>query len=169
MTPQQIAADIARGKEIVDEIKRLEAELRAIESRLEQAGLAGDQVPLQDKDREGKQFLARGHRLIVPVRFESDLIAGSFDPDSVMHKAVLSALGEEHAAKLPLFFKDKRTFTRVPKDGQAFRRLARKQLDPDTMAKLVSAVTQKDKAGIPKSKTVVAWDDAKPLDQVAPA
>jgi hypothetical protein len=37
------------------------------------------------------------------------------------------------------------------------------------MAKLVSAVTQKDKAGIPKSKTVVAWDDAKPLDQVAPA
>lgn len=166
MTPQQIAADIARGKEIVDEIKRLEAELKAIEARLEQAGLAGDQVPLQDKDREGKQYLARGQRLIVPVRFESDLIAASFDPDSVMHKAVVAALGEEHAAKLPLFFKDKRTFARVPKDGQAFRKLARKQLDPDAMAKLISAVTQRDKDGIAKSKTVIAWDEAKPIEQV---
>lgn len=166
MTPQQIAADIARGKQIVEEIKALEAELKAIESRLEQAGLAGDQVPLQDKDREGKQFLARGERFIVPVRFESDLIAGTFDPESVMHKAVLAALGEEHAAKLPLFFKDKRTFTRIPKDGQAFRKLARKQLDPDTMARLISAVTQRDKDGIAKSKTVIAWDDAKTLDQI---
>lgn len=166
MTPQQIAADIARGKQIVEEIKALEAELKAIEARLEQAGLNGDQVPLQDKDREGKQFLARGERLVVPVRFESDLIAGSFDPESVMHKAVIAALGEEHAAKLPLFFKDKRSFCRVPKDGQAFRKLARKQLDADTMAKLISAVTQRDKSGIAKSKTVIAWDDAKPVEQV---
>ncbi len=166
MTPQQIAADIARGKQIVDEIKALEAELKAIESRLEQAGLSGDQVPLKDADREGKQYLARGEKLVVPVRFESDLIAGSFDPDSVMHKAVLSALGDEHAAKLPLFFKDKRSFNRVPKDGLAFRKLARKQLDPDTVAKLIQSVTQRDKDGIAKSKTVIAWDDAKPLDQI---
>ena len=167
MTAQQISADIARGKEIVEEIKRLETELKAIESRLEQAGLDGDQVPLQDKDREGKQFLARGEKIIVPVRFESDLIAGSFDPDSVMHKAVLVALGEQHEDKLPLFFKDKRTFARVPKDGQAFRKIARKNLDPDTVAKLIHAVTQRDKDGIAKSKTVIAWDDAKPINQVS--
>lgn len=166
MTPQQIAADIARGHEIVAEIKRLQAELKAIEERLEQAGLKGDQVPLQDKDREGKQFLARGESLIVPVRFESDLIAGSFAPDSIMHKAVIAALGEEHEAKLPLFFKDTRSFERVPKDGQAFRKLARAQLDPETFAKLVSAVTQRSKNGIAKSKTVIAWDDAKPIEQV---
>lgn len=165
MTAQQIAADIARGKEIVEEIKRLETELKAIESRLEQAGLTGDQVPLQDKDREGKQYLARGEKIIVPVRFESDLIAGSFDPDSVMHKAVIAALGDQHL-KLPLFFKDKRTFARVPKDGKAFRKIARKNLDPDTVAKLIHAVTQRDKDGIAKSKTVIAWDDAKPVDQV---
>lgn len=167
MTAQQIAADIARGKEIVEEIKRLETELKAIESRLEQAGLTGDQVPLQDKDREGKQFLARGEKIIVPVRFESDLIAGSFDPESVMHKAVLVALGEQHKDKLSLFFKDKRTFARVPKDGQAFRKIARKNLDPDTVAKLIHAVTQRDKEGIAKSKTVIAWDDAKPINQVS--
>lgn len=166
MTAQQIAADIARGKKIVDEIKRLEAELKAIESRLEQAGLDGEHVPLQDKDREGKQFLARGEKIIVPVRFESDLIAGSFDPDSVMHKAVIAALGDQHLAKLPLFFRDKRTFARVPKDGQAFRKIARKNLDPDTVAKLIHAVTQRDKDGIAKSKTVIAWDDAKPVDQI---
>jgi hypothetical protein len=167
MTPQQIAADIARGLEIRAEIKRLTTELDAIEERLEQAGLAGDQVPLQDKDREGKQYLAKGTSKIVPVRFESDLIAGSFAPDSLMHKAVKAALGEDHADKLPLFFKDIRTFTRVPKDGLAFRKLARQQLDPDTFAKLISATTQRNKDGIPKSKTIIAWDDAKPIDQAS--
>ena len=166
MTPQQIAADIARGREIVAEIKKLKEELKAIEDRLEQAGLKGDQIPLQDADREGKQYLAQGEKFIVPIRFESDLIAGSFDPDSIMHKAVIAALGDEHAAKMPLFFKDTRSFVRVPKDGQAFRKIARAQLDPDTFAKLISAVTQRDKKGIIKSKTVVAWDDEKPIEQI---
>lgn len=144
---------------------RLKAELEMIEARLEQAGLAGHQVPLQDADREGKQFLAMGSEKILPVRFESDLIAASFQPDSLMHKAVISALGDEHAAKLPLFFKDTRVFERVPKDGQQFRKIARKNLDPDCFARLISASTMRGKDGIPKSKTVIAWDDAKPIEQ----
>jgi hypothetical protein len=169
MTSQQIAADIARGTIIKAEIARLEIELKAIEARLESAGLQGEQIPLQDKDREGKQYLARGTDKIIPIRFESDLIAGSFQPDSLMHKAVISALGEKNADKLPQFFKDTRTFERVPKDGQKFRQLAREILEADCFAALISAATQRSKAGIPKSKTVIAWDDAKPLDQVAPA
>jgi len=167
MTPQQIAADVAKGLEIREEIARLEVELDLIESRLEQAGLSGSQIPLQDADREGKQYLAKGHDWIVPVRFESDLIAGSFKPDSEMHKAVKAALGEEHADKIAQFFADTRSFVRVPKDGQEFRKLARQLLPSNVFAALVNAVTQRDKKGIVKSKTVIAWDDAKAIDQVA--
>jgi hypothetical protein len=166
MTPQQIAADVARGIQIKDQIKALIIELEAIETRLEQAGLIGEQVPLQDADREGKQYLAKGTDRVVPIRFESDLIAGSFKPDSEMHKAVLAALGEEHKAKLSKFFKDTRSFERVPKDGKAFRKLARELLPSVTFAALVKASTSTNKDGIAKSKTVIAWDDAKPLDQV---
>lgn len=162
MTPHQIAADVDRLLEIKATIAHLTTELKAIESRLEQAGLAGDQIPLQEADREGKQYLARGTSKIVPVRFESDLIAGSFKPDSQMHLAVLAALGDE-ADKLPQFFSNVRSFERVPKDGQAFRKLARELLRPTAYAALVAASTMRDKAGIPKSKTVIAWDDAKPI------
>lgn len=169
MTPQQIAADIARGLEIRATMATLKAELEGIESRLEAAGLKGEQIPLQDKDREGKQYLARGASNIVPIRFESDLIAGSFQPDSLMHKAVVAALGETNADKLPKFFKDTRSFERVPKDGQAFRKLAREILEADCFAALISASTARGKGGIAKSKTVVAWDDAKPISQVANA
>ena len=163
MTPQQIAADVARGLQIKAEIGRLIVELDAIETRLEAAGLAGCQIPLQETDREGKQYLACGLEKIVPVRFESDQIVGSFPPDSIMHKDV-AAIAGAHVEK---FFKDVRKFERVPKDGNAFRKLARKLLAPDAFAKLISACTSRDKAGIPKSKTVIGWDDAKPIDQIA--
>lgn len=167
MTPAQIKADVERGIEIRNQITLLEAELKQIAARLEQAGLNGEQIPLQDADREGKQFLARGSSRIVPVRFESDLIAGSFQPDSNMHTAILAALGKEHADKLPKFFKDTRSFERVQKDGQAFRKLAREILPPVIFANVIQAVTQRDKAGIAKSKTVVAWDDARPVEAVS--
>ncbi len=162
MTPQQIAADVARGLIIRAEITRLEIELDAIEERLEAAGLAGIQIPLQDKEREGKQYLAIGLDRIVPVRFESDQIVGSFAPDSLMHLAVAQIAGT-HLAK---FFKDVRKFERVPKDGNAFRKLGRKLLTPDAFAKLIHACTAVDKTGIPKSKTIIGWDDAKPINQV---
>ena len=40
---------------------------------------------------------------------------------------------------------------------------AREILDSDTFARLIHAVTQRDKNGIAKSKTVVAWDDARAI------
>ena len=60
MTPTQIAADVDRLLEIKTRIAELTLELKTIEARLEQAGLDGEQVPLVDADREGKQYLARG-------------------------------------------------------------------------------------------------------------
>ena len=63
MTPQQISSDIERGIELRNTIKTAQAELKAIEKRLEQAGLEGEQIPLQEADREGRQFLARSPKL----------------------------------------------------------------------------------------------------------
>jgi hypothetical protein len=161
MTPQQIAADVARGIQIKAEIARLLFELKAIEARLETAALEGEQIPLEDAEREGKQYLARGSDQIVPVRFESDQIAGSFDPDSSMHQAAtLIAAGQ-----LDKFYKDTRKFIRVPKDGNAFRKLARQLLTSRAFADLIQACTVRNKAGMAQSKTVIAWDDAKPIDQ----
>jgi len=165
MTPQQKAVDIARGIEIRKQIAKLEDELKAIETRLEEDALKYpfDHVPLQDKDREGKQYLAEGSDKIIPVIFESDLIAGSFLPESNMHRQVVAVLGEQYSGQLPRLFKDTRAFMRVTKDGKAFRKLAREILDNDTFARLISAVTQRDKAGIPKSRTIIAWDEARPV------
>lgn len=162
MTPEQIAADIERGIVIKAEIARLTAELKQIEERLEAAGLKGDQVPLQNANLEGKQYLAKSPKHCLPVRFESDLVAGSFAPDSIMHKEVLAITGE-HFSK---FFKRTVVFKRIQKDGEGFRKKARAILLPEAFAKLIKAVTMRDKHGIPKSRTVVAWDDAKPLDRV---
>lgn len=160
MTSQQIAADVARGLEIKAEIARLEAELKAIEQRLEAAGLAGAQIPLQDPEREGKQFLACGTAKIVPVRFESDQIVGSFAPDSPMHVEA-AAIAGDHLKK---FFRDVRKFERVPKDGNDFRKVGRKLLTAEAFAQLVRACTARDKTGLAKSKTVIGWNDAMPVE-----
>lgn len=166
MTTTQIAADIARGIFLRAEIATYVAELKAIEKRLEQAGLDGEQIPLEDAEREGRQFLARSGGKIVPIRFESDQLIATFAPDSDLHTAITAILGD----KLGTFFKDKRIFERVQKDdANKFRKLARKALEPDTYAALIAACVSKNKDGIAKSKTVIAWDDAKPIAQVANA
>lgn len=166
MTATQIAADIKRGKEIKTEQAKLKKELDAIEARLTAAAEAGDHVPLQDENREGKQCLLRSPELVLPVRFTADSIIGSFPLNSPAHAAILKAVGGE---KLPLFFKPVAGFARVPKDGEAFRKVGRKNLDPDAFAALIKAATAVDKDGIPKSTIQIAWDDAKPPEVVAEA
>ena len=163
MIDPKIAADIERGFAIKSEVAALTEELKAIEKRLENAGLNGEQIPLQDANREGKQFLARSNWRIVPVRFESDLIAASFDPDSTMHQRAAEIAGD----LLPRYFKQSTKFARVPEDGEDFRILARELLEPDQFAALIQAVTQRDKKGIAKSKIVVGWKDAKAIEAIA--
>lgn len=164
MTPQQIAADVERGIFLKAEIAKLQAELKAIESRLEQAGLQGEQIPLEESEREGRQYIAVGKEKIIPVRFESDQLIASIKPESDEHAAVVAILGD----KFPLFFKDTRSFERKHKDdANKFRTFARKQLEPDTYAQLIAACVAKTKDGIPKSKTVIAWNEAKPLAALA--
>jgi hypothetical protein len=163
-TDLQIAIDIERGKEIQTEIAKLTAELKQINARLQAAGEAADHLPLADADREGKQAILTGSRHSLPIVFESDLLIASFKPDSPKHEEIKAILGD----KLPQFFRDTRVFERIQEDGKAFRKFARENLPADTFAKLVQAATDRKKDGIAKSRIVVDWDAAKPLDQ-APA
>lgn len=162
MTQDQIAKDIERGIEIKAEIANLTTELKEIEARLQKAGQTGEQVALQDPSREGKQFLARSTRRIIPVRFESDLVAASFDPDSIMHKEASDIAGD----LLPRFYKQSNKFARVPEDGEDLRIIARELLTADKFALFIRAITSRDKKGIAKSRIVVGWKDEKPIDQV---
>ena len=166
MTTTQISTDIERGLALRATIKTAQAELKAIEKRLEQAGLEGDQIPLQEADREGRQFLARSPKLnlIVPVVFESDQIVASFRDGSDL-RALASEYCEARDIRLVDFYKPETTWQRVAKDGQAFRKSAREILGngaPDFISKFL----QRDKDGIPKSRTIIAWDNSKPIDQV---
>lgn len=162
MTPQQIAKDIERGREIIAEIDSLKAELKQIETRLKQAGQDAPHLPLEDENREGRQALLRSSRHVLPVRFTSDAIIASFDPDSETHRVLAGIAGD----KLGLFYQEVRKFTRVPKDGVEFRKVAREHLAPEAFARLVHAATDRKKDGIAKSATVIAWDDIKPADAV---
>lgn len=163
MTATQIAADIERGKAIKSEIAILEVELKQIQARLKTAAEAGEHVPLQNANREGKQCLLRSPKLVLPVRFTADSIVGSFPFDGPMHKEILGIVGAE---KLPLFFKEAHIFARVPKDGENFRKIGRSNLEPDAFAALIRAATARDKDGIPKSTVEFAWDDARPPEEV---
>jgi hypothetical protein len=163
MTPQQISADVARGLELRDQIKTSLVELKTIEKRLEAAGLEGEQIPLQEADREGRQFLARSTKagVVVPVVFESDQIIASVIAGTELHTTLTSIAGG-HLSK---FFTASNKLDRVQKDGQAFRKIARETFE-QTAPAFINACLQRDKAGIPKSRTIIAWDNVKPLDQI---
>ena len=146
MTPQQISSDIERGLELRNTIKTAQAELKSIEKRLEQAGLEGQQIPLQEADREGRQFLARSPKLglIVPVVFESDQIIASIQPDTATHEA-LSIIAGVHFGK---FWQPVSKLDRIQKDGQAYRKTAR-EIHGELAPGFIAASLQRDKAGIP--------------------
>lgn len=162
MTPQQISQDIELCIEQRRIVKDANVKIKAAEKRLEQAGLEGDQIPLQEPDREGRQFLARCPKLgiVVPVIFESDQIIASIEKDTVAHHSISQAAGP----RFPDFFALSTKYARVHKEGLEFRRHARKVFEsaaPD----FISLCIQRDKDGIPKSRTIIAWDNARPIDQ----
>lgn len=164
MTPQQISKDVGRGLEIRAQLATLRTELKQIETRLEEAGLSGPQVPLQEADREGKQFIARGTEHAVPVRFESDQLIASFPADGPLHRQLSDIAGD----KFFELFKESHKYERATSDGYKFRSLARTLLEPTEFAKLIRSCTARDKSGLARSKTVIAWDDAKPIAHLVP-
>lgn len=166
MTPEQIAADIARGEFLKNRIAQDTKELKLIEKRLEEAGLAGPHVPLEDAAREGKQRLLEANGRILPVRFESDLLIGSFAHGSAMHdncKVLLDNEPVENMFDNTLFeqlFKEVHSYERRIDDGKKFREMA-KSIIPTEQGyhALIHLLKSRDKkTGIVKSKTVIAWD-----------
>lgn len=156
MTPTQIAADVDRGLAIVDQLDALKTELKLIESRLQQAALEGATIPLEDDEREGRQFLARGSAATLPVIIESDQVVASFPPDSETCRDLVRLT----LNRLPLLFREVRKFERVAKDGKAYRAALREHFGADAPA-ILAASLQRDKHGIPKSRIVIPWDRAK--------
>jgi hypothetical protein len=156
MTSEQIAADIERGAFLTERIKADQAELKAIVKRLEAAALNAPHLPLKDKDREGKQALLRSGSRSLPVIFESDLLIGSFKADSELAGKVRSLITKQAFTGL---FKEVHSYERRIEDGQKFRIEARKTIADETLClEVLSLLKAKNKDGITKSKTVIAWD-----------
>lgn len=160
ITARQIAADVERGLEIVAEQAALKAELAKIEDRLETAGLEGDQIPLQDEEREGRQFIARSGAHEVPIVFTADLLVKSFPQGSKQHDAILDTHIPPGAFKQ--FYLPVTNYKSVIDSGKNFRSVAAELLGKAAPL-FISACLQRGKGGIPKSQTRIEWDRAKDL------
>jgi hypothetical protein len=155
-----VRADVDRGLQIVGELKMLQDELDRIEARLEAAGLEGEQVELNDPDREGRQFLARGSAAVVPVVFTADLLVQSFQVDSDIHRRIVLAIPAGHYVRD--FFRSVRVYKTLFDSGKQFRAKAA-ELFGDSAPTFISACLQRDKDGIPKSKVKIDWHRAEEI------
>jgi hypothetical protein len=153
-----LAIDIERGLEIRDKMAKLKDELAAIEDRIEAAALVGEQIELEDPDREGRQFIARGSSRQVPVILTADSIIGQFVDDSPMHVRLKDIAGDS----LKQFFKKKTIWENLAKTGKQFRALAKTILE-EKAPEFISAAISRDKHGIPKSAVKIEWDRAEDL------
>lgn len=150
-----LAPTVDRGLEIRAQIEALKEELEIIESTLELAARKGEQIDLEDPDREGRQFLARGTEAIVPVVLTADIIQATFADGSPAHAKIAdAALG-----KLPEFYRPTTTWKLLAKSGKAFRIEAAAILGAAAPA-LITAASARDKNGTPKSQIKVEWDRA---------
>ena len=152
-----IARDVDRGAEIVAKRKALDAELKDIEARLEQDALdrPDEHEPLADADREGKQFLAAGTGITLPIVFTADKLVKTFAPKSDVHERIEAASD----GQLLRFYRLKPVYECTQKDGKAMRSFAAEILGPKAPA-LIAAVRQVDKFGVPKSDIKLEWSAA---------
>ena len=151
---------VDRGLLIRAEIEKLEAELEEIEGKLIEAGKKGTQVDLVDENREGKQFLASGSKVIVPVIFTADKIVGTFQKQSAIHQRICAV----DCGKFLEFYTPVNGFKNLFESGKKFRAKASEILG-DSAPPFITACLARDKFGIPKSDIKIEWDAAKPLTQ----
>lgn len=154
-----VKADVDRGLEIRAQMEKLKAELKDIETRLHHAALHGEQVELNDADREGRQYLATGSDRIVPVILTADLIVGEFAHSSPRHKEVRAVAQE--LSQFHEFFKPVSKFENRFESGKKFRLRAADVFGKEIAPKFVTACVARDKDGIAKSSIKVAWDETK--------
>jgi hypothetical protein len=149
---------VDRGLVLRREIAEREEELKVVESNLVNFAQDGEQAPLVDEDREGKQFLARGSKVIVPVVFTADKIVGSFKDGAALQTQLRTLAGDN----LKWFYAPTRQWKMVPKNGKMFRFEAGRMLGPAGPA-FITACLDRDKHGIPKSDIKIDWERAKEI------
>jgi hypothetical protein len=163
MTPSvefAIQQDVNRGIELHRRIKTYQAELEMINARLQLVALNGPQVDLGDPELEGKQFLAQGTEVKVPIVITSDSIIGECLEDSKNHLAIKAAAD----GFFPKFYKRVVGYARVPKDSKAFRLKARELLG-DKAPAFIEVCKSRDKDGLAKNAIKVEWDRAEATKQ----
>jgi hypothetical protein len=149
---------VDRGLEIRTQLETLRTELKAIETKLQKAGLAADHEELKDPDREGRRWLATGTEKRVPVIFTADKLVGTFQESSPTHLKILPV----SSGHFEDFFKPIRAFENRYDDGKKFRTRADELLGKDA-PRFITACLAVDKHGIPKSDIKVEWDQAEPI------
>lgn len=152
-----ICADVDRGLSIVAQIAALEKERKSIEARLTMDALArpDEHEPLKDEDREGKQFIAVGTELRLPIIFTADKLVQSFAWGSDVDNRITAAAAD----KVSELFKSVRKWETKFKDGKQFRAKAI-ELFGDKAPEVIAACRAVDKDGIPKSDIKVEWERA---------
>jgi hypothetical protein len=156
-----LSAAITRVVAINAQIATLEAERKPLLAIIEQAGINGPHVPLEDAEREGKQTIIQTPTHTLRVRLESDNLVGGFEIGSELEKSITELITKEQLNEL---FKVVNKYDRKESDGHKFRLKAKKAIkDQAVYLKLIKALRSLDKDGIPKSKTVIAWDTIETL------
>ena len=156
-----LQAAIARVVAINAQIAALETERKPLLAIIEQAGINGPHVPLEDAEREGKQTIIQTPTHTLRVRLESDNLVGGFEIGSELEKAVTELITKSQLDEL---FKVVKKYERKESDGHKFRMKAKKAItDQAVYLKFIKALRSLDKDGIPKSKTVIAWDTIETL------
>ncbi len=152
---------VDRGLELRATLNTLKRELDAIERQLADTGLHADHVPLKNPEREGRRFLARGTRHVVPIIFTADKLMKTFPHESSLHTRVVTAAN----GHLGDFFDFTQVWANRFDDGHRFRARAREVLRKGA-PEFVAACLARDKHGIPKNDTKIAWDLA---EKITPA
>jgi len=151
-----LRTDIDRGLEIVRDLENLGTELKAVEERVKTAALHGEQVPLADAERGGRQFLAAGSGRTVPVIITDDNLVGSFTANGALHQTIRTA----SIGKLLEFFKAVNKFESRFADGKKFRAHAAEILG-DSAPPFITACLARDAAGLPRNAVKIMWSEAR--------
>lgn len=156
MTPQWHLID--RGLAITKRIAELQEELEDVELSLIAAAKVNPNlhIELEDKEREGRQFIAEGSTHRVPIVFTADKLIGSFSDASILRGTIERAA----APHLTQFYRCNKTWEMVPKNGKAFRQLAGQLLGPKNGPALITTCVARDKHGVAKSDIKVEWKRA---------
>ena len=150
---------VDRGLELYVRIEQAERELADVESQLVDAALNQEHEALQDAQREGRRFLARGTAGVVPVVFTADKLVGQFVHLSTAHNRIRVVCPE--STSLQKFFKFKQVWENTFDDGMKFRKTATEEFGPRAPA-FIAACRALDREGIPKSDTKILWKETKP-------